>query len=170
MKSIMKKAIAGIALTALMFATAMASSDSTYLFVLRSKNAEISKVNGKYKLAMTTPHIIYFSDRPLRQVGKMSSRKFLTMWNSKSADSFRVNPPNAYISGVTGSTTAKHLHYVDNVITLTYPKRTVANKAETIVFNVQPVGKKPLVVGKSSEMQMVVDGCTLGGGSCSGGG
>ena len=44
-----------------------------------------------------TPHTIYFSDRPQRIVGHLTTHRFLQWW-SEGDDSFAVDPPNAVLA------------------------------------------------------------------------
>jgi hypothetical protein len=44
-----------------------------------------------------TPHTIYFSDRPERIVGHITTKRFLEWW-SDGDDSFAVDPPNAVLA------------------------------------------------------------------------
>jgi len=44
-----------------------------------------------------TPHTIYFSDRPERIVGHLTTHRFLQWW-SEGDDSFAVDPPNAVLA------------------------------------------------------------------------
>jgi hypothetical protein len=44
-----------------------------------------------------TPHTIYFSDRPERIVGHLTTHRFLQWW-SEGEDSFAVDPPNAVLA------------------------------------------------------------------------
>jgi len=44
-----------------------------------------------------TPHTIYFSDRPERIVGHITTHRFLQWW-AEGDDSFAVDPPNAVLA------------------------------------------------------------------------
>ena len=44
-----------------------------------------------------SPSTIYFADRPEREVGHMTSRNFVELWND-GENSFEVDPPNAVLS------------------------------------------------------------------------
>ena len=44
-----------------------------------------------------SPSTLYFSDRPQREVGHMSSQRFVANWGD-GANSFAQNPPNAVLS------------------------------------------------------------------------
>ena len=49
--------------------------------------------NGTMTLLGLTPHTIYFSDRPERIVGHITTHRFLQWW-SEGDDSFAVDPPS----------------------------------------------------------------------------
>lgn len=44
-----------------------------------------------------SPSTIYFADRPQREVGHMSSQRFVDLW-SEGENSFETDPPNAVLS------------------------------------------------------------------------
>jgi hypothetical protein len=44
-----------------------------------------------------SPSTLYFADRPQRQVGRMSTRQFVELWEEGS-NSFAEDPPNAVLS------------------------------------------------------------------------
>jgi hypothetical protein len=69
----------------------------SFLFVQSAKQASF---DGKtLKLSETSPHTVYFSDRPYRIVGSFDNAKFLQEWNNKKdKDSFAKDAPNAWIS------------------------------------------------------------------------
>ena len=53
--------------------------------------------NETMTLLGLTPHTIYFSDRPQRIVGHITTQRFLQWW-SEGDDSFAVDPPNAVLA------------------------------------------------------------------------
>jgi hypothetical protein len=53
--------------------------------------------DGTMTLLGLTPHTIYFSDRPERIVGHLTTHRFLQWWN-EGDDSFAVDPPNAVLA------------------------------------------------------------------------
>jgi hypothetical protein len=53
--------------------------------------------DGTMTLLGLTPHTIYFSDRPQRIVGHITTHRFLQWW-SDGEDSFAVDPPNAVLA------------------------------------------------------------------------
>lgn len=53
--------------------------------------------DGRMTLVGLTPHTIYFSDRPERIVGHLTTGRFLEWW-SDGDDSFAADPPNTVLS------------------------------------------------------------------------
>ena len=63
--------------------------------------------DGAMTLLGLTPHTIYFSDRPERIVGHLTTDMFLQWW-SEGDDSYAVDPPNAVLAwGGSGTGTAE---------------------------------------------------------------
>jgi hypothetical protein len=57
----------------------------------------VRTADGTMTLLGLTPHTIYFSDRPERIVGHITTHRFLEWW-SDGEDSFAVDPPNAVLA------------------------------------------------------------------------
>jgi hypothetical protein len=74
---------------------AKAMGKVTLLFVQNAQEAAIN--NGKLTLKKVSPTTIFFSDRPERIAGHLTTREFVPFW-SDGADSFAANPPNATLS------------------------------------------------------------------------
>jgi hypothetical protein len=53
--------------------------------------------DGKLTLHTLAPTTLFFSDRPDRVTGHLTSREFVESWD-KGTDSFAVTPPNAVLS------------------------------------------------------------------------
>ena len=53
--------------------------------------------DGTMTLVGLAPHTIYFSDRPERIVGHLTTKRFIDWW-SDGDDSFAIDPPNAVLS------------------------------------------------------------------------
>ncbi len=66
-----------------------------YLFVQNAKEAHLA--DGVLTLKGVNPSTLYFSDRPDRIVGHVTTRKFVGHW-ATGKDSFEVNPPNAVLT------------------------------------------------------------------------
>lgn len=65
------------------------------MFVQTARGVRID--DGAMTLLGLTPHTIYFSDRPERIVGHLTTHRFLDWW-SDGDDSFAVDPPNAVLA------------------------------------------------------------------------
>ena len=59
--------------------------------------ASTSSDGETIKLLGLSPSTLYFSDRPKREVGHMSTRQFVDVWGAGD-NSFAQNPPNAVLS------------------------------------------------------------------------
>lgn len=102
-----------------------------------------------------TPHTIYFSDRPQRIVGHITTQRFLEWW-SDGDDSFAVDPPNAVLAwGEPGDDTPEEAVVVisDPTVTddgLTYQIKTLQGETPTeagpCVLFIDPLGR-PLSPG-----------------------
>jgi hypothetical protein len=55
---------------------------------------------GELTLTGIAPTTLYFSDRPQRVVGHMSTDQFVGLWSDQGENSFGVDPPNAVLSFV----------------------------------------------------------------------
>ncbi len=69
--------------------------DMEALFVQTA--ASMTSESARMTLHGLSPSTLYFSDRPQREVGHMSSRQFVDVWGDGD-NSFAVNPPNAVLS------------------------------------------------------------------------
>jgi hypothetical protein len=57
----------------------------------------LSSEGNVITLHALSPSTIYFADRPQREVGHMSTRRFVDLWD-EGDNSFEVDPPNAVLS------------------------------------------------------------------------
>lgn len=74
---------------------AKAMGKVTLLFVQNAQEAAIN--NGNLTLKKVSPTTIFFSDRPERIAGHLTTREFVPFW-SEGKDNFASNPPNATLS------------------------------------------------------------------------
>ena len=95
--------IAGASLLrdAFMTATVLASEESSeevqFLFVQNASEVAIGK--GRMSLTGVNPTTIFFSDRPKRIAGHMTTEDFVLDWQEgTSKESFHSKPPNATLS------------------------------------------------------------------------
>ena len=66
-----------------------------FLFVQNASAATLT--NGVLTLKGVAPHTLYFSDRPERIAGRITTAEFVEQW-SKGSDSFKKDPPNAVLT------------------------------------------------------------------------
>lgn len=67
----------------------------TLLFVQSAVSGTFN--GGELAIKDESPLVLYFSDRPNRMAGHMTSKRFLKLWTD-GADSFKKDPPNAVVS------------------------------------------------------------------------
>jgi hypothetical protein len=67
------------------------------MFVQLAKG--VTTTNHSMTLVGASPSTLYFSDRPERVVGHMTTEQYVDEWN-EGADSFASDPPNAVLSFV----------------------------------------------------------------------
>ena len=76
--------------------------EAEFLFVQSAKSISFDRATNKLTLEGVSPATVFFSDRPDRIAGNMSTAAFVPFW-STGKDSFLSNPPNADISILEGS-------------------------------------------------------------------
>lgn len=76
-----------------------AAAEVEYLFVQSGDSATLA--DGVLRIGGVSPSTIYFSDRPERIAGHVTTEVFVAKWG-EGEDSFASNPPNATISILTG--------------------------------------------------------------------
>ena len=75
----------------------------SFMFVIQAKKGEITynKKTGQHELVLNKAdvhHVIMFSDRPYRIVKYITGKDLAADW-SEGSNSFKVDPPNAVLSG-----------------------------------------------------------------------
>ena len=94
-------AVAASSLVALRSALSQADVEPEFLFVQSAKSLSFDKLTNKMTLEGVSPATIFFSDRPERIAGNMTTAAFIPFW-SNGKDNFAANPPNADISILEG--------------------------------------------------------------------
>lgn len=79
----------------------VASAD--FLFVQTAKGLVFDAATNRLTLTGVSPVTLFFSDRPERVAGNMSTARFVPFW-SEGKDSFLSDPPNADISVIEDGT------------------------------------------------------------------
>ena len=77
----------------------------------------LTTADGTITLKMLSPSTLYFSDRPKREVGHMSTEHFVEVWD-QGDNSFADDPPNAVVSYLD----PKHDFPEDTVVVLRDPR------------------------------------------------
>jgi hypothetical protein len=95
-------AVAASSLASLKAALAQGSQDPEFLFVQSAKGMTFDKATNKLTLEGVSPATVFFSDRPDRIAGNMTTAAFIPFW-SKGKDNFQSNPPNADVSILEGT-------------------------------------------------------------------
>ncbi|MDB4304006.1 hypothetical protein N9934_04385 [Desulfosarcina sp.] len=113
-------------LSIFLFAVAQAEEKSEMaelLFVQNSHDVSLGK--GKLTLKKVGPTTIFFTDRPKRTAGHMTTKDFVDEW-SEGGNSFAADPPNAALS-IFGQD-----EIVDIVVTLKNPRL----EGEDLVYDI----------------------------------
>lgn len=89
--------IAAAAVAAAPAAMAEAEATADFLFVQTAKGMRFDPAASRLTLTGVSPATLFFTDRPERIAGNMSTARFVPFW-SEGADSFQSDPPNADLS------------------------------------------------------------------------
>jgi hypothetical protein len=84
-------------------ATPENTDQADFLFVQTAKTMSYDPATKKLTLNDVSPVTLFFSDRPERIAGNMTTEAFVPFW-SKGKDSFLADPPNADLSILAGNT------------------------------------------------------------------
>jgi hypothetical protein len=147
--------IAFSALTAALFPLKAAFSQpkpkptgkADFLFVQTAKSMSYDPATKKLTLVGVSPTTLFFSDRPQRIAGNMTTVAFVPFW-SKGKDSFLSDPPNADLSILEG----KNLQQV--VVVLQDP----VLKGENLTYTVKVLSGKMPATGKNASLFIDVVG------------
>lgn len=83
--------------------TSETSDRADFLFVQTAKSMSYDSATKKLTLVGVSPVTLFFSDRPNRIAGNMTTDGFIPFW-STGKDSFLSDPPNADLSILEGNT------------------------------------------------------------------
>jgi hypothetical protein len=129
------------ALTICLFATAQAEEKGEMVELLFVQNShDVSLEKGRLTLKKIGPTTIFFTDRPQRTAGHMTTKDFVDDWGV-GENSFADNPPNASLS-IFGED-----EIVDIVLTLKNPRLEGENLIYDIAVLEEDVGP---ISGESS--------------------
>ncbi|MXN66934.1 hypothetical protein GR183_18630 [Stappia sp. GBMRC 2046] len=90
----------GAMLVAPALASAAADDEAVELLFVQTSGG-VTLGDGKLTLKKASPNTLYFSDRPERIVGRVTTRDFVDHWASGD-DSFKQDPPNAVLTADNG--------------------------------------------------------------------
>jgi hypothetical protein len=119
-----------------------------FLFVQNAIAVTLSE--GVLSMIGITPETLYFSDRPDRIVGRVTTQEFVDHW-SKGEDSFAANPPNAVLSTLQGPSPQ------DVVVVLREPHLG----GGTLSYNVEVLDGVPVIEGGASALFIDIIGRPL---------
>ena len=129
------------ALVMCLFAVAQAEEKNEMAELLFVQNShDVSLEKGKLTLKKVGPTTLFFTDRPQRTAGHMTTKDFVDEW-SEGDNSFAVDPPNAALS-IFGED-----EIVDIVVTLKNPRLEGDNLIYDIAILEEDVGP---ISGESS--------------------
>ena len=79
-----------------------ATEDETVELLFVQSGGKVTLEGGKLRISDVNPNTLYFSDRPERIVGKVTTTDFVDHWASGD-DSFKSDPPNAVLTADNGN-------------------------------------------------------------------
>jgi hypothetical protein len=117
-------------------------ADIEALFVQNA--ASVVSDGATLTLKGISPSTIYFSDRPKREVGHMTSSRFVDYW-AEGENSFQSDPPNAVLSYTDGHPGAP---LEDAVITINDPRMQgdTLSYSYTLMDGMVPTSSGPVVL------------------------
>ena len=119
-----------------------------FLFVHSAESATLA--DGVLRLGDVSPATIYFSDRPDRVAGHLTTEEFVGTWG-EGEDSFASNPPNATLSILEGDEPQ------EIVVVLTEPRLEDGD----LIYNVQILDGASAATGGGSSLFIDIIGRPL---------
>jgi hypothetical protein len=110
-----------------------------FLFVQTAPSVKLS--GGKLTMTGANPHTLYFSDRPERIFGRVTTKEFVDMWG-QGIDSFKSDPPNAVL------TVHNHDDPSEVVVVLRDPRMEGAD----LVYDVEVLDGRDEVMGPTASL------------------
>jgi hypothetical protein len=120
-----------------------ATSDNVK-FLLVQNAAGITLSDGQLRLKNIAPTTLYFSDRPDRIVGRVTTQEYVDHW-AVGDNNFKADPPNAVISMISGTEAE------DITVVLTEPRLEGAD----LLYNVEVLDGSTNIVG--GEVALFID-------------
>lgn len=125
------------------------------LFSFSGKTALLqyeSKNQYKVTINKLSPHIVYFSDRPIREADLISINDFLNLWYKPNKNSFANIAPNIVLSGQN-----KQEQITSYVFIMSQPTYNVSQQQLSFAAKLVSKQKLPLLV-KLNNITVFVDG------------
>ena len=105
-----------------------------YFYIQRATFGVFKKLGhtNTYQLTLRgiDPYVVYFSDRPVRQAGLLTTEQFYQQWNSQQSNSFNKDAPNVGFFGVRVHRLFKGKD-INDAITLSEPQYNLARNRIT---------------------------------------
>jgi hypothetical protein len=124
------------------------SNEVQFLLVQNADGMTLS--DGQLRLKNIAPTTLYFSDRPDRIVGRVTTKEYVDHW-SVGDNNFKADPPNAVISVISGT------EVEDITVVLTEPRLEGAD----LVYNVNVLDGSTNIVGGETALFIDVVGRPL---------
>lgn len=124
------------------------AQEPEFLFVQSADSATLE--DGVLRLGDVSPTTIYFSDRPERIAGHLTTDEFVSTWG-EGDDSFASNPPNATVSILVGETPQ------EIVVVLTEPRF----EGGDLLYNVNVLEGATTAMGEGSSLFIDIIGRPL---------
>lgn len=125
-----------------------ANEEPEFLFVQTADSATLA--DGVLVMGGINPATLYFTDRPDRMAGHLTTEEFVATWG-EGDDSFASNPPNATLSILTGEQPQ------EIVVVLTDP----SFEDDALVYNVQIIEGAESVTGGACSLFIDIIGRPL---------
>lgn len=126
----------GLVGTAMAATAAKAAAPVSILYVQTAKTAILTA--NTLTLNDVSPHTLWFTDRPARKYGVMSTRTFIQRWNANTDNqSFKAVPPNAAV--VDAMVQYQDVHEVtsDQELVVTLDQPTYNASSHTLIYQVK---------------------------------
>ncbi len=115
----------------------------------------LSKGSGTLTLTKVSPHVIWVSDRPVRETGNESLEKFVADWD---ANGFKDDPPNVIIESLSEDGALG----VPESLVLSKPAFDSAAGSVTYAVATIPGGDAPDVATTMRDITVFIDGADVG--------
>lgn len=121
------------------------------LFVMSAQSGVIKKASNGYALTLyqVDPKTLWFTDRPIRKAGFISTHKFIALWPKE----FKASQPNGAMVHV--GMKAK-LNGVTHAMAMELENPVISSDG-SVIWQVRPLAGDPLVIGKVHNVRIFID-------------